>query len=165
MNSWRSPFTFAKRSNKVVFAILVMAILMASVWLFFQEPSATQGVNNAADLILAADWDDDLTELADVLLIEFQSPPTDAPQAFMGGFLISIDKLPKQYLQLGGSFAYSEPEFVFRPGDQQEPDRIVLDWAHMRHAVIIYAEPPQHSPTGFHVRQVSTRIYVVANES
>ena len=129
------------------------------------EPGATQDVNDAADVILSEGWEPDLMALSDSLLAEYRAMPTRAPGAsFMGGFLIPIEKLPDRYRQLGGTYSGVEPEFAFRPRDDSGPDRIVIGWAHMRHAVIIYSVAPPGSPTGFHVRKVSARMYVVANE-
>jgi hypothetical protein len=99
-------------------------------------------------------------------LAEYRALPANSLSAsFMGGFLISIERLPDQYRQLGGTYSRMEPEFAYRLRDDRGPERIVIDWAHMRHAVIIYSEVPQMSPTGFYVRKISDWIYVVANES
>lgn len=132
----------------------------------FGEPGATQGVNDAVDIIQSQGWEPDLIELSASLFTEYRALPTNSLSAsYMGGFLIPIERLPDRYRQLGGTYSRMKPEFAYRPRDDRGPERIVIDWAHMRHAVIIYSEAPQKSPTGFHVRKISDRIYVVANES
>jgi hypothetical protein len=175
--------TMRKRTRVIGSAVLIFVTILA-VFIYspparrtipgqiirwcFGEPGATQGVNDAADIIRSAGWEHDLMELSDSLTVEFRAMATNSlPSSFMGGFLISIERLPDRYRQLGGTYSQMgiEPEFAFRPEDDWGPDRIVMDWAHMRHAVIIYSERPPKSPTGFHVRRVSDRIYVVANES
>ena len=131
------------------------------------EPVATQDVNDAAADILSAGWERDLIELSDSLIRKFgMTHSNDLPESFMGGHLIPVGELPARYRQLGGIYSRMgmEPEFALRPRDAEGPDRIVIDWAHMRHAVIIYSERPMASPTGFHVRKVSDRIDVVADE-
>ncbi|GEM_PF-2490397 len=129
------------------------------------EPAATQRVNDAAEKIRSSGWEKDLTNLADALMAEFTPIATNLPEAFMGGRSIPIERLPAQYRQLGGTYSRLDPELVLRQGHLDSPDQIVIDWAHMRHAIIIYAVPPHHSPKGFHVRKINDRIYVVANES
>jgi len=129
------------------------------------EPGATQDVNDAADKIRSSGWEKDLTDMADALMVEFTPIATNLPVAFMGGRSIPIERLPAQYRQLGGIYSRLNvvPELVLRQGQLGAPDQIVIDWAHMRHAIIIYAVPPHDSPTGFYVRKVSNRIYVVAD--
>ena len=129
------------------------------------EPRVTQGVNDAADLIIAKDWQDDLTRLADNLIKEFEPTQDSLPYAFMGGRSIPLAKLPAQYRQLGGGYSDMPPELVFRPNEHASPKRIIIDWAHLRHAIIIYTQPPVEPPRGFYVRKVNERIFVVANES
>ena len=131
------------------------------------KPGATQGVNDAADKILSSGWEKDLTNMADALMIEFTPIATNLPEAFMGGRSIPAEKLPTQYRQLGGIYSRLNvvPELVLRQGQLGDPDQIVIDWAHMRHAIMIYAVPPHDSPTGFYVRKVGNRIFVVADKS
>jgi hypothetical protein len=129
------------------------------------EPLAAQGVNDAADLIISGNWQDDLSKLADNLIKEFEPTRESLPYAFMGGRSIPIDRLPAQYRQLAGQFSDMSPELVFRPKEHASPARIIIDWAHLRHAIIIYTEAPKESPRGFYVRKVNDRIFVVAGES
>jgi hypothetical protein len=134
-------------------------------WCLGEPGVATQDVNDAADKIRSSGWEKNLTDLADALMVEFTPIATNLPEAFMGGRSIPIERLPAQYRQLGGTYSRLDPELVLRQGHLDTPDQIVIDWAHTRHAIIIYAVPPHDSPTGFYVRKISNRIYVVANES
>ena len=128
------------------------------------EPLDAQDRNDTADKILSSGWEGELTLLADKLIAEFEPVKNDLPKAFMGGGSIPIERLPIQYRQLGGLYSFSSPELVFRSGDQDSPTQIVIDWAHMRHAIIIYAVAPPEGPKGVRLRKVSDRIYVVSFE-
>lgn len=126
------------------------------------ESGATQEVNDAADMIESEGWADDLEKLADDLTAEFQPVRENLPHAFIGGRLIPIDRLPAKYRKLGGR-PTRHLEFVL--GEGQWASRVMLSWAHLRFAVVIFAEPPQKLPKGHHVRRVGKRVFVIANES
>jgi len=134
---------------------------------FLGEPGATQDVNDAADQIESAGWAGELTGWADRLMSEYGPIKDKLPKTFMGADLIPISHLPSQYRHLGGMFSGLgiEPELGLRPADRDHPAQVVIDWAHMRHSIIIFSEPPKNLPAGFYVRKVNDRIYVVANES
>lgn len=130
------------------------------------EPGATQGVNDAADALTTANWDEELTVLADQLMDEYGAIASTLPEAeFSSGYSLPLDRLPPKFYELGGSFRH-DPDLILRLDDTiSTPTAIVLSWGHMRHAIIVYAKPPSVPPQGFFVRQVSDRIYVIANES
>ena len=129
------------------------------------EPGATQDVNDAADKIISSGWEKDLIVLADTLTSEFGPVKDKLPEAFMGGRSIPIEKMPARYRQLGGTYSRIPPELVLRSSEEGVPSQVVIDWAHMRHAIIVFSTPPSQPPQGFFVRKVNARIYVVANES
>ena len=129
------------------------------------EAGATQNVNDAADKIISSGWEKDLIVLADTLTSEFGPVRDKLPEAFMGGRSIPIERLPAQYRQLGGMYVRIPPELVLRSSAEGVPAHVVIDWAHMRHAIIVFSTPPSRPPQGFFVRKVNARVYVVANES
>jgi hypothetical protein len=45
-----------------------------------------------------------------------------------------------------------------------KPTAVIISWGNTRHIIVIYADPPKVSPEGFFVRQVTDRIYVIAND-
>lgn len=130
------------------------------------EPGATQDVNDAADTILSRKWEEDLELFAGQMIKEFETKKDTFPPAFMGGYLLPTDRLPAHYRKLSPLFLPGlEPELVMKLSGDSTETQIVIDWAHMRHAVIIYAKPPKQCPEGFYIRKVNERIYVVAGAS
>jgi hypothetical protein len=128
------------------------------------EPGATQGVNDAADKIIARGWDRELIGLADQLMKEYASTASALSiEPFTGGRLLPPERLPENFRTLGGGF--SDPDFVLRLDSFSRPTEVVISWGHMRHGIIVYAVPPAVPPEGFFVRRVNDRIYVIANES
>lgn len=126
------------------------------------EPGATQGVNDAADKIISSGWDKELIKLSDQLMEEYSSFAFTLPkEIFAQGHSLPLYRLPQKFRSLG----YGKLDFVLQLDDTYTPTALVLSWRHMRHGIIIYAHPPRIPPTGFFVRKVNERIYVVANKS
>ena len=90
------------------------------------EPGATQGVNDAADKIIARGWDRELIELADQLMEEYASTASTLPIAFTGGRLLPPERLPEKFHTLGGGF--SDPDFVLRLDSSSRPTEVVISW-------------------------------------
>ena len=126
------------------------------------EPLATQQVNDAADRLISSGWDQELIDLSDQLMDEYASTASTLPKGADRRSL-PLDRLPRKLRELGGM--YGEPELIVRLDDASTPTEIMISWGNMRHVIIVYAEPPAVPPSGFFVRQVNDRIYVVANES
>lgn len=127
------------------------------------EPVATQDINDAADKIIASAWESELLALSDQLMMEYGPIATSLPYEMFGdGYLLPLKKLPEKFHELGWSRS-GDPAFILRVDEKtSKPTEIVLSWGNMRHAVIIYAQPPTVAPQGFFVRQVGDRIYIVA---
>ena len=134
---------------------------------FQGEPGATQSVNDAADLIIASGWEPELLSLSDQLMAEYGPIATTLPEEmFAGGYSIPLERLPQKFHALRWATSNSPPNLVLRLDETTAtPTAIILSWGNMRHAVIVYAQPPTVTPQGFFVRQVGDRIYVIANES
>ena len=128
------------------------------------EPGATQGVNDAADKIISSGWDQELIELSNELMQEYASTALTLPvEPFTGGRLLPIERLPRKYRTLGGTFG--DPDLVLRLDSTSKPTELVISWGHMRQGIVVSALPIAKPPKGFFMRQVNERIYVIANES
>ena len=89
------------------------------------EPGATQCVNDDADKIISAGWDQELIALSDQLMDEYGSIVSTLPEApFAGGRLLPLDRLPPEFRKLGGS--YGESELVLWLDYASTPTAIVL---------------------------------------
>jgi len=167
-----------RKARPVIISVLVVVVVATAFWAVpvlrrsvpgrivrwcLGEPGATQGVNDAADKIIACGWGRELIELADQLMEEYASTASTLPIAFTGGRLLPPERLPEKFRTLGGIFP--DPDLVLRLDSSSKPTEVVISWGHMRHGIIVYAVPPAVPPQGFFVRRVNDRIYVIANES
>lgn len=133
---------------------------------FQGEPGATQSVNDAADLIIASGWEPELLLLSEQLIAEYGPTATTLLEVFTNHYLLPVERLPQKFHELGWFVSTREPQLILRTDETTAtPTAMVLSWGNMRHAVIVYAQPPTVAPQGFFVRQVGDRIYVIANES
>lgn len=132
---------------------------------FQSEPGATQTVNDAAEWLLSSGGDKELTDLADQLMADYAGTAiTLEPEEVIGGRLIPLNHIPNKFHDLGGDLL-GDPILALRLNETDTPAELVLSWGNMRHSIIVYAESPSQAPEGFFVREVSDRIYVIANES
>jgi hypothetical protein len=129
------------------------------------EPLATQRVHETADALAGAPMGQQLEQRADEIITNHLSVASTLPRAEHGrGHLVPPTEIPAELIPPDGGFG-GAPEILLRIGRDEEPPAVILSWGHMRHAVIVYATAPESPPTGFLVRSVSRRTWVVANES
>ncbi len=129
------------------------------------EPGATQDVNDAANDLERDGLYRELEAVSYEIMREYETSAATLPNAeFDVGREVPVERLPARFHKLGGSWRHSL-QVILRVDAASKPTQVRLHWGHGRHAVIVYAKPPAHPPSGFHVRRVSPRTYVVANES
>ncbi len=132
----------------------------AARW-FGGESGSEQGVNDAADRLLATEAAPRLLEFADGILADYLGIAATLPRAPHNPERLVSEPIPGEFLSLGGGF--SKPELLLRT-EGEGPPAVILSWGHMRHGIIVYAAPPRGRQNGRHVRKVGSRIFVVALE-
>ena len=152
---WRGAFVPTPRRS----------VLGGIVRWFLGEPGATQDVNDTADTLSSSGGSQELQDLADKLMAEYAPLAPTLPEAAFGrGRSLPVERLPITFRQMGGSFG-DNPDLVLRLDSANVPTSVVISWGHLRHAIIVYKQPPTNPPEGFFVRRVTDRIFVVAGES
>ena len=160
----------ARTRKEVVSLGLVAIAVLTLCWLGVRflaahEPGATRLVNEDADWLLMSGNAADLEAVADAIQVEFGDHPERLGTTRLGRpGLVPIDRLPSKFRGLGGYFK-SSLEVVLETETPAHAARLVLMWGNGRHQVVVYGSAPTFKPRGFAVREVTSRVHVVANES
>ena len=110
----------------------------------------------------------ELQEIGDRLFSEFSPIASTLPEnSLCGGKTLPIDRIPLKFRSLGGIYPPDNPDgidLILQVNENGAAKSVVITWGHTREVIQIFPKPPFPRPTGFFVRPLNDRIYVIANE-
>lgn len=164
----------ARRARQVISVIALLAVLLLAALAIVREcapewelpirPSAAQWVKKNGSWLASGTHRAELEALADKLMQEYAERAIKLPVAKFsnGGRELPVHRLPPKFRERGGGFG--EPQVFVRLDSQSSPTVLVISWGHMRRSVFVFREPPAKPPRGSSVRQVGSRVFVIAYE-